>query len=135
MTTGEVRAVIPCGVEDPRQLVGRVLAVRVQVGEVLEAVLLGVAVARLQRGAQADVEGEDGHLSSRLTCGVDRVVMGAVIDDEDRRLRELLLDLGDHGLDALALVPRREEDQGLALVVSFGGQNPDSVCRSGRFES
>src|SRR3954454_4892844 len=83
-TEDQIGAVAPGRLEDPRQLIWRVLAIGVEVGDVLEAVLLRIAVAGLEGGTEADVKGKYGYLGAGVAGRVNRVGVGAVVDDENR---------------------------------------------------
>ena len=100
--------------EQPLQLSGRMLAVRVDAAAEGVAVLVRPAVARGDSRAEAAVLAEREHLGAVLARDLGRPVGGAVVDDEHVGLGHLVAELVEHGRKVLLLVPGGDEDEGVA---------------------
>jgi hypothetical protein len=92
--------------EDLRQLRRIVLAVAVDLHSDVEAVLVRVAVARLDRSADAQVERQAQHVDALRSGDGGGAVDRAVVDDDDLEPRVEGADLVDHRADARFLVER-----------------------------
>ncbi len=111
---GDVARVRAHALEQPAQLVRRMLPVGVDAPAVRVAVLGGVAVALGDRGAQPAVVAERDDLGAVLAGDRGGAVGRSVVDDEDVGVGELPPQLVDHGREALLLVPGGDEDDGVA---------------------
>jgi hypothetical protein len=103
-------------VEQPLQLVRRMLAVRVDPPAEPVAAFVGPAPAGGDRVSEAAILREGEHLGARRPRSVGGAVGRAVVDDEDVGVRQLLLQLRQHRRQRIRLVPGRYEHQGLRHV-------------------
>jgi hypothetical protein len=90
-------------VDEAKDFGGAVLAVAVNLDGDIVTVAGGVAVAGLHGPADAEVEGEADDGSTRGDL-LDGVVGGAVVDDQDVKIREGAVQVADELADGFALV-------------------------------
>src|SRR5438445_13460790 len=90
------------------------LAVGVDAAAVGIAVLQRVAVTGGDAEAQAEVLPERVHICTARSGDVSGAIGRSVVDHENVRVRQLSVQRFEHRWEIVLLVPRRDEDQGVA---------------------